>query len=94
MAGLEPATLRLEVLRASIAPHGHIIITPDQGLEPCALPTELTGLNNKNKTILLHRAGFEPALPKEPDLKSGALDHSATDVYNARDGFEPSTSRL
>ena len=23
MAGLEPATLRLEVLRASIAPHGH-----------------------------------------------------------------------
>ena len=29
----------------------------------------------------MHRAGFEPALPKEPDLKSGALDHSANDVW-------------
>ena len=39
--------------------------------------------------------GFEPTLPKEPDLKSGALDHSAIGViYNFikilhRVGFEP-----
>ena len=25
----------------------------------------------------MQRVGFEPTLPKEPDLKSGALDHSA-----------------
>ena len=28
----------------------------------------------------MHRAGFEPALPKETDLKSVALDHSAKDA--------------
>ena len=25
--------------------------------------------------------GFEPTLPEEPDLKSGALDHSANVIY-------------
>ena len=30
--------------------------------------------------IKLTTAGFEPALPKEPELKSGALDHSANDA--------------
>ena len=30
----------------------------------------------------MHRAGFEPALPKETDLKSVALDHSANDAFN------------
>ena len=28
---------------------------------------------------LVHAAGFEPALPKETDLESVALDHSAID---------------
>ena len=50
---------------------------------------------------LIHRAGFEPALPKEPDLKSGALDHSATDVTTREmvsihrpQGYEPCTLPL
>ena len=30
---------------------------------------------------MLHRVGFEPTLPEEPDLKSGALDHSANVIY-------------
>ena len=29
--------------------------------------------------LIVHPAGFEPALPKETDLKSVALDHSAMD---------------
>ena len=29
---------------------------------------------------LVSPAGFEPALPKEPELKSGALDHSAIET--------------
>ena len=28
----------------------------------------------------LPEVGFEPTLPKRPELKSGALDHSATDA--------------
>ena len=30
--------------------------------------------------LIVHPAGFEPALPKETDLKSVALDHSAKDA--------------
>ena len=33
----------------------------------------------------LNPAGFEPALPKETDLKSVALDHSAIDPECCRD---------
>ena len=29
----------------------------------------------------IHPAGFEPALPKETELKSVALDHSAKDAW-------------
>ena len=29
----------------------------------------------------MSRAGFEPALPKETDLKSVALDHSANETF-------------
>ena len=32
---------------------------------------------------MVHLAGFEPAHPKIPDLKSGALDHSAIDAVFA-----------
>ena len=31
----------------------------------------------KNKKNMISGAGFEPALPKETDLESVALDHSA-----------------
>ena len=33
------------------------------------------------KIYEISRVGFEPALPEEPDLKSGALDHSANVIY-------------
>ena len=33
------------------------------------------------RSIVIHRAGFEPALPKETDLESVALDHSAIGAY-------------
>ena len=42
--------------------------------------------------------GFEPTLPKEPVLETGALDHSANDaymyykIYMLMEGVEPSTS--
>ena len=31
--------------------------------------------------LSLSRAGFEPALPKETELKSVALDHSANETF-------------
>jgi hypothetical protein len=34
-----------------------------------------------SKSLELHPAGFEPALPKETELKSVALDHSAKDAF-------------
>ena len=48
-------------------------------------------------------AGFEPAPPKRPELKSGALDHSAIQALKLKffwilcpkmhlEGLEPSTS--
>jgi DNA polymerase III sliding clamp (beta) subunit (PCNA family) len=44
------------------------------------------GFSNKgfellSKSLELHPAGFEPALPKETELKSVALDHSAKDAF-------------
>ena len=33
------------------------------------------------KIYEISRVGFEPTLPEEPDLKSGALDHSANVIY-------------
>ena len=36
------------------------------------------------KKIYVSGAGFEPALPKETDLESVALDHSAIDPWLSR----------
>ena len=44
--------------------------------------------------LIVSPAGFEPALPKETDLKSVALDHSANDVYVLLVGLEPTASAL
>ena len=42
---------------------------------------------------MIHSVGFEPTLPEEPDLKSGALDHSANCVM-LHAGLEPATLAL
>ena len=46
--------------------------------------------NNKNNKKI-HDVGFEPTLPKEPDLKSGALDHSANRVQMLFGFYLPSS---
>ena len=38
---------------------------------------QIKGFELLSKSLELHPAGFEPALPKETELKSVALDHSA-----------------
>ena len=43
---------------------------------------------------LVSPAGFEPALPKELELKSSALDHSAIETMVLLVGLEPTTSAL